>query len=57
MVEKAKELISVSGLSISEVAYQLRFEHPQSFSKVFKNKTGFTPTAFKKSLCSNRCAL
>jgi len=56
MVEKAKELISVSGLSISEVAYQLGFEHPQSFSKVFKNKTGFTPTAFKKSLCSNRCA-
>jgi len=53
MVEKAKELISISGLSISEVAYALGFEHPQSFSKVFKNKTGYTPTAFKQSLCTN----
>ena len=54
MVEKAKELISISGLSISEVAYALGFEYPQSFSKVFKNKTGYTPTAFKQSLCTNR---
>lgn len=57
MVEKAKGLISVSGLSISEVAYSLGFEHPQSFSKVFKNKTGFTPTAFKQSLFRNKCTL
>ncbi|WP_264538123.1 helix-turn-helix domain-containing protein [Flavobacterium sp. N1736] len=54
MVEKAKELISISGLTISEVAYVLGFEYPQSFSKVFKNKTGFTPTAFKNSLCTKR---
>jgi len=50
MVEKAKDLISTTSLSMSEIAYILGFEYPQSFSKVFKSKTGLTPTSFKKSL-------
>ncbi|WP_262507684.1 helix-turn-helix domain-containing protein [Zunongwangia profunda] len=49
VIEKAKELLSVSSLSVSEIAYQLGFEHPQSFSELFKSKTHFSPTEFKKS--------
>lgn len=48
-VEKAKEKLSASSLSISEIAYELGFEHPQSFSKLFKNKTHLTPQKFRQS--------
>jgi AraC family transcriptional activator of pobA len=33
--------------SISEVAYTLGFEHPSHFAKLFKARTGMTPTEFK----------
>lgn len=49
LIEKAKEKLTTTNLSISEVAYVLGFEHAQSFSKLFKIKTGFSPLAFKKS--------
>lgn len=49
VIEKAKELLSISSLSVAEVAYQLGFEHPQSFSKLFKTKTGNSPTDFRES--------
>ncbi|WKN41689.1 helix-turn-helix domain-containing protein [Tunicatimonas pelagia] len=49
LIEKAKEKLSISELSISEVAYELGFEYSQSFSKLFKSKTGQTPSAFKRS--------
>src|SRR5690606_2078668 len=39
LIEKAKEQLSTTSLSISEIAYGLGFEHPQSFSKLFKAKT------------------
>ncbi|WP_254846178.1 helix-turn-helix domain-containing protein [Sphingobacterium sp. CZ-UAM] len=35
VIEKAKELLSTSSMSVSEIAYQLGFEHPQSFSPSF----------------------
>lgn len=49
MIEKAKELLSTSELTISEIAYQLGFEHPQSFSKLFKTKTKISPVDFRQS--------
>lgn len=49
LIEKAKEYLSTSHLSVAEVAYQLGFEHPQSFSKLFKNKTSITPLDFRAS--------
>jgi AraC family transcriptional activator of pobA len=49
LLEKAKELLSTTKLSVSEIAYQLGFEYPQSFSKVFKNKTNQTPLEFRQS--------
>lgn len=49
VIEKAKEKLSTTYLSVSEIAYALGFEHPQSFSKFFKAKTSFSPLAFRRS--------
>lgn len=49
LIEKAKEKLSTTTLSVSEVAYALGFEHPQSFSKLFKSKTKLSPLEFRKS--------
>jgi AraC family transcriptional activator of pobA len=49
LIDKAKELISTTVLSISEIAYRLGFEHPNSFSKLFKNKTNLSPLEFRQS--------
>lgn len=48
LIEKAKEKLSGTNLSVSEVAYELGFEHPQSFNKLFKAKTKVSPLAFRK---------
>ncbi|UOE37558.1 helix-turn-helix domain-containing protein [Chryseobacterium oryzae] len=49
LIEKAKEYLTSTTLSVSEIAYQLGFEHSQSFNKLFKKKTNLTPLAFKES--------
>jgi AraC family transcriptional activator of pobA len=49
LIEIAKEKLSASGLSVSEIAYGLGFEHPQSFTKLFKTKTGLGPAEFRQS--------
>lgn len=49
LIEKAKEQLSTSNASISEIAYELGFEHPQSFSKLFKLKTSVSPLDFRRS--------
>ncbi len=49
LIEKAKEILSTTVLSVSEIAYTLGFEHPQSFSKLFKIKTNLSPLAFRQS--------
>lgn len=49
LIEKAKEKLSTTSLSISEIAYELGFEHPQSFSKLFKTKTSQSPLEFRAS--------
>lgn len=49
LIEKAKEKLSTTELSISEIAYGLGFEHLQSFSKLFKSKTKLSPMAFRQS--------
>lgn len=47
LIEKAKTKLSTTDLSISEIAYELGFEHPQSFSKLFKSKTSQSPLEFR----------
>lgn len=49
LIEKAKEQISTTSLSVSEIAYGLGFEHAQSFSKLFKAKTSLSPLEFRQS--------
>lgn len=49
LIELAKEKLSTTDLSISEIAYELGFEHPQSFSKLFKIKTNLSPLQFRNS--------
>lgn len=49
VIERAKEILSVSNLSVAEIAYQLGFEHPQSFHKFFKKKTSISPLQFRQS--------
>ncbi|RWZ83485.1 MAG: helix-turn-helix domain-containing protein [Hydrotalea sp. AMD] len=49
LIEKAKEKLSTTDLTISEIAYELGFEHLQSFSKLFKAKTRLSPLEFRQS--------
>lgn len=49
LIEKAKEKISTTNLTISEIAYELGFEHPSSFNKLFKLKTNLSPLEFRQS--------
>jgi AraC-like DNA-binding protein len=47
IVEKAKTLLLAESETISSIAYNLGFNYPHYFSRLFKNKTGITPLQFK----------
>jgi len=49
LIDLAKEKLSTTNLTISEIAYELGFEHLQSFSKLFKTKTNLSPLEFRHS--------
>lgn len=49
LIEKAKDYLVTSTLSVSEIAYLIGFEHPQSFSKLFKSKTNLSPMDYRNS--------
>jgi AraC family transcriptional activator of pobA len=49
LIEKAKEYLTITNLSVSEIAYNLGFERSQSFNKLFKNKTEMSPLEFRQS--------
>ncbi len=49
LIEKAKERLSTTELTVGEIAYELGFEHSQSFSKLFKIKTNQSPLEFRQS--------
>jgi AraC family transcriptional regulator, transcriptional activator of pobA len=49
LIDLAKEKLTTTALSVSEIAYQLGFGHPQSFSKLFKAKTNLSPLEFRQS--------
>lgn len=50
LIEAAKEKLSGTALSVSEIAFLLGFEHSQSFSRLFKLKTSFTPSEYRGTL-------
>ena len=47
-IKKAKEELTITNFSVSEIAYKLGFEYPSSFTKLFKNKTDMTPSEFRR---------
>ncbi|NHN25265.1 helix-turn-helix transcriptional regulator [Flavobacterium jejuense] len=49
LIEKAKSKLSTTELSVNEIAYELGFEHSQSFSKLFKSKVEMSPLDFRAS--------
>ncbi|GAB4016463.1 helix-turn-helix domain-containing protein [Spirosoma migulaei] len=49
LIDKAKERLSTTNLTVNEIAYALGFEHSQSFSKLFKTKTNVSPLEFRQS--------
>ncbi|MAW96569.1 MULTISPECIES: AraC family transcriptional regulator [unclassified Leeuwenhoekiella] len=49
LIEKAKERLATTELTVGEIAYELGFEHSQSFSKLFKLKTNQSPMEFRQS--------
>ena len=49
LIAKAKEKLSTTNLTVSEIAYEIGFEHLQSFSKLFKAKTNLSPLEFRAS--------
>jgi AraC family transcriptional activator of pobA len=49
LIEKAKEKLATTSLSVSEIAFALGFEHSQSFSTLFKKKTNVSPLQFRQS--------
>jgi YesN/AraC family two-component response regulator len=48
LMEIAKERVFDASKSISEIAYELGFKHPQHFSRMFKKSTGYTPNEYKQ---------
>lgn len=48
LMEKAKELLTSTSMSVSEIAYQLGFEHAQSFHRLFKSRTSVSPLEFRQ---------
>lgn len=49
LIEQAKQTLTTTSLSVSEIAYQLGFEYPQSFNKLFKSKMNVSPLEFRHS--------
>ena len=47
-IKKATELLKLSDLSINDIAYEIGFNDPSYFTRIFKNKTDYSPTAFRK---------
>ncbi len=50
LIERAKTLLRTTTLSVNEIAYQLGFDYPQYFSRLFKQKVGTTPLKFREGV-------
>ena len=47
VIERSKQLLIETRLPVSEIAYQLGFEYPQHFTRLFKSRTGMTPNQYR----------
>ena len=48
LIEKAKIWLNQTTMTTAEIAYRLGFEHPQSFNKLFKQRTSVSPVQFRR---------
>jgi AraC-like DNA-binding protein len=53
LILEAKRLLLFSDLSNKEVAFKLNYEDPSYFTRIFRRKTGFTPSAFRAKMKDN----
>ncbi|HAX73059.1 MAG TPA: DNA-binding response regulator, partial [Firmicutes bacterium] len=49
-IQYAQKLIKETSLTIAEIAQEIGIDDPYYFSKLFKNKTGLTPTQYKNEI-------
>ena len=49
LIDKAREKLSATNQTVSEIAFALGFEHAQSFSALFRKKTNMSPMKFRKT--------
>lgn len=47
-IQRAKDMLKSSTASIKEISYILHFDTPEYFTKLFKKKTGLTPSQFRE---------
>lgn len=50
LIDRAKSLLASQELTINEIAEELGFSYPNHFARLFRQKTGMSPSAFKKQL-------
>ncbi|TNF41496.1 MAG: helix-turn-helix domain-containing protein, partial [Bacteroidetes bacterium] len=50
LILEAKRLLLFSDLSNKEVAYKLNYDDPSYFTRIFRRKTGYTPTEFRSKM-------
>jgi len=48
LIDVAKEKIFDQSKSVSEIAYELGFKYPQHFSRLFKQRVGYSPNEYRK---------
>ncbi len=48
LIEQAKNTLLNTDLTVSEISYNLGFDYPQYFSKIFKKKTGYSPIEYRQ---------
>ncbi|MEM8529136.1 MAG: helix-turn-helix transcriptional regulator [Bacteroidota bacterium] len=53
LIDEAKNILLNPNKSVSEVAYELGFEYPQYFSRLFKKKEGISPSEFREKYKMN----
>lgn len=50
LIDRAKSLLASQELTINEIAEELGFSYPNHFARLFRQKTGMSPSAFRKQL-------
>ena len=50
LIDRAKSLLASQELTINEIAEELGFSYPNHFARLFRQKTGMSPSAFRRQL-------